>query len=64
MSVGKSGRIVIEVEPDIKHELYDALSKEGMSLKKWFLINAKNFLNERGQLNLLLDQENQGGPRK
>lgn len=53
MAKGSSGRIVIEVEPEIKHELYDALSKEGLTLKDWFLKNADSFLKDRGQMNLL-----------
>lgn len=54
MSIGKSGRIVIEVEPDFKQELYDALGKEGKSLKSWFLENAESFLSDKGQISLSL----------
>jgi len=54
MSIGSSGRIVIEVEPDVKRQLYAALAREGMSLKKWFLRNAEAYLEEGGQLSLLL----------
>ncbi len=50
MSVGKSGRIVIEIEPELKQELYEALSKESKSLKSWFLGNVETFLEGRGQL--------------
>lgn len=56
MSIGKSGRIVIEVEPDIKQELYEVLGKEGKSLKAWFLENAQSFLSEKGQGSLVLSQ--------
>ena len=54
MSIGKSGRIVIEVEPNFKQELYDALGKEGKSLKSWFLENAESFLSDKGQISLSL----------
>lgn len=37
MSIGNSGRIVIEVDPHFKRNLYSALAKDGMSLKDWFL---------------------------
>jgi len=57
MSIGKSGRIVIEVEPDIKQELYEVLGKEGKSLKAWFLENAQSFLADKGQGSLSLIQE-------
>jgi len=55
MSVGKSGRIVIEIEPDLKKELYDSLKKDGMNLKEWFLTQAESYLVENRQLNLPLD---------
>lgn len=52
MSVGNSGRIVLEVEPDFKKSLYARLDKEGLTLKKWFTLSAKQYLNESGQLSL------------
>ncbi|VAW65877.1 hypothetical protein MNBD_GAMMA11-3451 [hydrothermal vent metagenome] len=53
MAKGSSGRIVIEIVPEIKHELYEALDKEGLTLKQWFLTNAEVFLKNRGQMSLL-----------
>ena len=53
MAKGSSGRIVIEIDPEFKHELYGALEKEDLTLKEWFLINADKFLKDRGQLSLL-----------
>lgn len=52
MSVGTSGRIVIEVEPEFKRQLYEALEREELTLKEWFLRNAKKFLNDGVQLSL------------
>ncbi|MBU60853.1 MAG: hypothetical protein CL543_18595 [Alcanivorax sp.] len=57
MAVGKSGRIVLEVEPEFKRELYDALHKDGRALKQWFLESAERFLKERRQLNLFGEDE-------
>jgi len=57
MAKGSSGRIVVEIEPEIKHELYEALDKEGLTLKEWFLRNAGVFLKDRGQMSLLLPEE-------
>ncbi|RLA53323.1 MAG: hypothetical protein DRR42_05170 [Gammaproteobacteria bacterium] len=57
MSIGTSGRIVIEIEPGLKQELHAALRQEGLNLKSWFLENAHNFLSERGQLTLTLDEK-------
>jgi hypothetical protein len=54
MSIGSSGRIVIEVEPDVKRHLYSALAKDGMSLKEWFLRHADAYLAAGGQIPLPL----------
>lgn len=37
MAIGSSHRIVIEVDPHIKQQIYAALSARGMTLKDWFL---------------------------
>ena len=37
MARGSSGRIIIEVDPGFKQELYDVLQKENLTLKEWFL---------------------------
>ena len=57
MSIGNSGRIVIEIEPDLKQELHAALKQEGLNLKTWFLENATEFLADRGQLKLALESD-------
>lgn len=44
MSIGSSGRIVIEVDPDVKRELYAALVRDGSTLKEWFLKKAQIYL--------------------
>ena len=46
MSIGSSGRIVIEIDPDFKQELYKTLKKEGVNLKQWFLEGAEKFVSE------------------
>lgn len=46
MSIGNSGRIVIEIEPSIKRQLYSVLLRDGLTLKEWFLRNAENYVNE------------------
>lgn len=52
MPKGPSGRIVIELDPDLKDELYIALEKEGLNMKQWFIENAQDFLSNRSQLKL------------
>ena len=54
MSIGTSGRIVIEVDPALKQELHTTLRSEGTNLKAWFLEQADSFLAEKGQLRLVL----------
>ena len=58
MAQGSSGRIVIEIEPELKQELYTALGSEHMNLKQWFLVNVDEFLRNRTQLPLQLNIEN------
>jgi len=54
MPVGRSGRIVIEIDPEQKKELYAALERDGTSLKQWFLERVGEYLQDRGQLSLHL----------
>lgn len=49
MARGESGRIVLEVDPSAKDELYAALVKDGMTLKEWFLRQATQYLKDRNQ---------------
>lgn len=52
MSIGSSGRIVIEVEPELKRELYAYLTRDGLTLKEWFLQEARTYLAATNQLSL------------
>ncbi len=47
MTKGQSGRLVIEVEPAFKRKLYSALASEGLTLKAWFVEEAKTYLDTR-----------------
>jgi hypothetical protein len=44
MGRGQSGRIVLEVEQELKNELYSAISKKGITLKDWFVDTAKQYI--------------------
>lgn len=46
MSIGRSGRVVIEIEPELKQEIYTKLKSNGMTLKEWFLLQSKELLND------------------
>jgi hypothetical protein len=52
MSVGSSGRIVIEVDTDLKRMLYVTLEKDNLTLKEWFIRKATAYLNDAEQLSL------------
>lgn len=54
MPRGKSGRIVLEVNPNEKEDLYEALEKDGLTLKDWFLGQARNYLQNRNQTELFM----------
>lgn len=47
----KSGpaRIVIEVDPTLKAQLYSALALESSTLKDWFVEAARQYIAERTQ---------------
>jgi hypothetical protein len=47
MSKGDSGRIVIEVEPDLKRRLYSALAMDSSTLKDWFIQCAEGYVNDK-----------------
>lgn len=44
MARGQSGRIVLEVNPELKNELYSAISKKGITLKDWFVDTAEQYI--------------------
>ena len=44
-----SGRLVVDVAPDLKLALHAALAADGLSLKEWFTQRATQYLAERRQ---------------
>jgi DNA (cytosine-5)-methyltransferase 1 len=44
---GESGRIVIDVPPELKRRVYSALSLSGSTLKEWFLQSAEAFCDDK-----------------
>jgi len=52
MSIGSSGRVVLEIEPELKKELYSALAMDGMNMKQWFLKQVSEYMENREQLQL------------
>ncbi len=52
MARGTSGRIVVEVDPDLKSDLYVELARRGLTLKAWFIEQAEACIREGQQPNL------------
>ena len=52
MSIGNSGRIVIEVDTELKKMLYASLERENLTLKEWFVRNATTYLRDSEQPSL------------
>ena len=55
MSIGTSGRIVIEVDPNLKRVLYSNLAVRGFTLKEWFIANAESFIRDESQVRKIDD---------
>ncbi len=54
MARGTSGRIVVEIDPQEKRELYGALIQDGFTLKDWFLQQSARYLRNRNQVPLFV----------
>lgn len=52
MSIGTSGRVVIEIPPEIKRELHAALCRDGQTLKQWFMLRVEEYVQENKQLSI------------
>lgn len=56
MSIGKSGRIVIVIDPGLKRRLYASLAEDQCSLKDWFIERAQDFIANKEQPKLFKDK--------
>ena len=50
MPRGKSGRIVVEVERELKGRLHATLALEGRTVKEWFVERATDYVEDRAVL--------------
>jgi len=55
MAQGKSGRVVIQIDPILKVKLYVELAKHQITMKDWFVEKANQLIKEGGQ-NLLWEE--------
>ena len=59
MARGLSGRIVVEVDPGLKREIYAALARRGMTLKDWLVAEAQSLIARDRQPPLFITNESQ-----
>lgn len=52
MAQGKSGKIIIEVDPVFKEQLYETLKEQGSTMKDWFLGQATALCDEHREPSL------------
>jgi hypothetical protein len=64
MPKGDSGRVVIEVDPDLKRKLYSILAIDNSTLKEWFVRAVKSFIAEHEQPRLPELNKKQGRAKK
>jgi hypothetical protein len=57
-----SGRVVLEVSPELKRRLHSRLAADGRTLKEWFLEQATVYLSRSGPVQLPLDIPRVEGP--
>ena len=59
MARSTSGRVVIEVDPELKAQLYAALARDGLTLKDWFVRQAEQLVYDEVQLALRFNVANE-----
>ncbi|WP_421351662.1 hypothetical protein [Aeromonas veronii] len=47
VSKSESGRLVLEIDPDLKRKLYAVLALEQKTLKEWFIESSSSYVKER-----------------
>src|SRR2546422_5011283 len=57
-----SGRVVLEVTPELKRRLHSRLAAEGRTLKEWFLEQAHAYLSRSWPVQLSLGISPTGSP--
>ncbi len=47
MAKGDSGRVVLEISPDLKKQIYSILALEQKTLKDWFIEQAEEYVRKK-----------------
>jgi hypothetical protein len=61
---GASGRVVLEIDPETKRELYAILARQGLTLKAWFLREAQDYIDRSSQLSITFVDESRSPVEK
>lgn len=57
MARGKSGRLVLEVDPVLKRHLYFSLEKNQKTLREWFIENAEKYISKENVVELIVTEK-------
>jgi len=49
MSRGSSGRLVVELETDLKQQFYSTLALDGLTFKDWLTDQVRRYIEDRHQ---------------
>lgn len=63
MPIGQSGRVVIEIDPDLKQAIYQSLKEDGSNMKDWFLKCVEEYMAEKNLQQDLFAEEEQSTRR-
>ena len=68
MARGKSGRVVLEIDPELKRQLYAVLENRQQTMKEWFIREAEGLVYGVNQPSLFdapeADQHIKAGDKK
>ena len=56
MPVGDSGRIVVELDPQLKTKLHAAIKADGSNLKEWLVTRAEEYLEKTNRQTQLFQE--------
>jgi len=59
MARGKSGRVVLEIDPELKRQLYATLENKQQTMKEWFVNEAEALIYNFKQPTLFETTDNQ-----
>ena len=64
MARGKSGRVVIEIDPELKRQIYATLENKQQTMKEWFIKEAEDLIYGHKQLSLFETPDNRSNSKR